>query len=302
MNVPDSFSIYLSSGSLTSAGNLTFTSPSTYTFKFPQPMYIPTGYEVGVYQFQITNSIFNITSALNNNTFSYYSFKNSSLVNLTIPNGFYGYSDFNGYLISQMLNNGDYLVNANGQNVYYIAFQVDSVHYATVFTLTPLPASLPSGWTDPNNLFGNIAVAGSPGTPGYTTQIVIPSTNIQYYFGTTPGTYPAAPATVATYVISNTVPQVSSVVGGIVNLQGINNSASNNYNNILYFPFVNVQEGGQYVSTVYQPLYFELMSGNYPNLIFYLTDQSNNPLQIVDSTELVITLHFKKRKYGQLIN
>ena len=61
----------------------------------------------------IPYSFFNISSSLNNNTFSFIDWLGNAHV-ITLPNGFYQVSDVNNFLENYFLNNGMYLVNPSG--------------------------------------------------------------------------------------------------------------------------------------------------------------------------------------------
>jgi hypothetical protein len=82
---------------------------------------------------QIPYSIFNITDIYNNNKFGF-GFPTGNSINsytmfaLTIPNGFYTIEDLNSYMQQYAISNGLYLINNNGDNVYYTpAFNVNTV-------------------------------------------------------------------------------------------------------------------------------------------------------------------------------
>ncbi len=50
------------------------------------------------------------------------------------------------------ISNGLYLVNSNGDSVYYTpAFYINTVSYAVQMLLYTVPRSLPTGWTHTSN-------------------------------------------------------------------------------------------------------------------------------------------------------
>jgi len=97
-------------------------------------------------------SWFNITSSLGNNTFSY-NWRNGAGVatnyTITIPDGLYEISTLNQYLQFTFIQNGHYLVNSSGQNVYYAQFSINAPRYAVQIDTFLFPTALPAGWTNP---------------------------------------------------------------------------------------------------------------------------------------------------------
>eukprot|EP00952_Eustigmatos_sp_NYUAD-ZCMA_P003085 13407-Eustigmatos_ZCMA.PRE.1 len=76
-----------------------------------------------------------------------------------------------------MVSNGHYLTDSNGDYVYYIEFQENSVYYAVQLNCYYVPTALPSGYSNPASMT-------FPAT-NKTPQVVIPSTNIQDVLGIT---------------------------------------------------------------------------------------------------------------------
>lgn len=106
-------------------------------------------------QCSIYYSWFNITNDLTNNTFSY-NWRNNlgvaTTYTINIPDGLYEISQLNEYLQFKFIQNGHYLVDANGNNVYYAEFLVNAPRYACQINTFLVPTSLPTGWTNPASL------------------------------------------------------------------------------------------------------------------------------------------------------
>ena len=148
----DAFTLVINSSNLSNQNT-----NGTYTYNF-----IGGGFKIEDEMYvmlssaQIPYSIFNITSAYNNNRFTF-SFPTGATgttytnFNITIPDGFYTIEDFNAYIQQFCIANGLYLINASGENVYYIAFYVNQTEYAIQILLYTVPRSLPVGWTQPSN-------------------------------------------------------------------------------------------------------------------------------------------------------
>jgi hypothetical protein len=141
---------------------------------------------------QIPYSIFNITDAYNNNRFRL-SFPTGALAtsytdfNITIPDDFYAIEDFTAYMQQYAITNELYLINANGENVYYTpAFYLNSVNYAIQILLYAVPRSLPVGWTQPSNWIGY-----STYTSNRTPHIhILANLNFGDYIGFATGVHP----------------------------------------------------------------------------------------------------------------
>ena len=146
--------IILSSGSSVSSGNASFSTsePNKLTFKLPNGLSLTDKHDIALKSLSIPYSWRNITSALNNNSF-HYQLHGGSLKQVIIPDGNYSFTDFIGYFQFIMDQNGDYLVDNNGNHVYYIKFDINPVYYGLTLSLNPVPSSLPSGWMNPNSIF-----------------------------------------------------------------------------------------------------------------------------------------------------
>ena len=97
-------------------------------------------------------SWFNITTGLANNTFSYNWINGAGVpttYTLTVPDGLYEVNQLNEYLQFNFIQNGHYLVDSGGNNVYYAEFLVNASRYAVQINTYLFPTALPVGWTNP---------------------------------------------------------------------------------------------------------------------------------------------------------
>jgi hypothetical protein len=101
-------------------------------------------------------SWFNITSAYNNNTFSYSWVVGGTTTTYTIiiPDGLYQITDLNNLLQFNMAKNGTYLITNSGSNAYYAEFILNPTRYAVQIDTFLVPTSLPTGYTTPSNWVG----------------------------------------------------------------------------------------------------------------------------------------------------
>ena len=128
---------------------------NSLVYNFPNSVSFP-HHEIAVQSIDMYYSWTNINSSpLMNNKFRYYFPTNVlgvyNTYNVTLPDGLYQISDINAYLQSQMIANGTYLIDNNGQNVYYIELVLNPTQYSVQLNLFPIPTSLPTGWSLPSN-------------------------------------------------------------------------------------------------------------------------------------------------------
>ena len=108
------------------------TTESEYTIKFDAPINLKedSDYKMGLYYFDGTNGIFNISAAKGNNVFSYFNGTNWKIT--TIPNGGYEISELNTKIQEIMKANGDY----TSPSTYYIEIGVDRPTLRTYIKLS----------------------------------------------------------------------------------------------------------------------------------------------------------------------
>jgi hypothetical protein len=271
----------------------------TYTYNFIGGGFtVPDDMECMVSSAQIPYSIFNITSAYNNNRFRL-SFPTGAGAatftdfNIVIPDGFYTIENFNSFVQQYCITNGLYLINANGENVYYIGFYVNQTSYAIQLLLYTVPRSLPVGWTQPSNWVGYSTYTADR-TPH--VHILAAAPKFGDFIGFNVGVYPTPTLRTTNYsVLSNKTPIGSYVNSIIIHCSIVNNPVVSPSDIIDAFQITNVNFGS---NINYQPSvekYVKLTRGSYSSMIIYLTDQNNNPINLLDPN-ILITLLFKIKK------
>ena len=193
---------------------------ATYTYNFIGGGFkVEDDMEIMVSSAQIPYSIFNITAAYNNNKFNLFFPTGAgsgtyTTFNITIPDGFYTIEDLNSYLQQFAISNGLYLIDSDGNNVYYSpAFYLNTVSYAVQILLYLVPRSLPTGWTQPSNWIGYSTYTADR-TPYIT---ILTTNNFDDYIGFTPGNYPSTlPSTASYSILSNKKPPVATICNSII--------------------------------------------------------------------------------------
>ncbi len=128
---------------------------STFEYQFPNSINFK-NMELALISASLYYTWFNISDELGNRTFSYqYVVGGSTLTRtLTLDQGLYEVSDINKALQFDFIDLGLYLVNADGDNVYYGEFLVNTVRNSVDIITYAVPTSLPSGFTQPSNWVG----------------------------------------------------------------------------------------------------------------------------------------------------
>tara|TARA_E500000318_G_scaffold106454_1_gene114477 strand:+ start:7507 stop:8358 length:852 start_codon:yes stop_codon:yes gene_type:complete len=138
------------------SSNITDTTKnSTFEYNFPNSMNFK-DMELGLISASLYYTWFNISDELGNRTFSYqYVVGTNTLTRLvTLDEGLYEISDINSALQFDFISAGLYLVNADGDNVYYAEFIINTVKNSVDINTFAVPTSLPTGFTQPSNWVG----------------------------------------------------------------------------------------------------------------------------------------------------
>jgi hypothetical protein len=288
-----SFTLVINNGNLSNPNT-----NGTYTYNFIGGGFtIDNDMEVMLSSAQIPYSIFNITSAYNNNKFTL-SFPTGASAssytnfNVVIPDGFYTLDDFNTYMQQFAISNGLYLINATGDNVYYYGFYVNQTSYAIQILLYTVPRSLPVGWSQPTNWIG-YSTHTADRTPFIS---ILSNNNFDDFIGFIPGLYPSVlPQTTNYSVLSNKKPPIASYVNSIIVHCSLVNNPVVSPSDILDAFQIQGATFGQNIN--YQPSvekYVKLTKGSYSSMIITLTDQNNNIIYLNDPN-ILLTLLFRRK-------
>lgn len=267
-------------------------------YNFPNSVQFKDNY-ISVSSVSIYYSWFNISSLLANNTFQYtwVALAVTTTYTVTIPDGMYEVSSLNSYLQSVMVNNGHYLVNSVGQNVYYLEFLVNPSRYAVQINTFQVPVLLPTGYTNPSGLvFPSqtfnprfICTANFGSLLGFPTGL---STNANTANAYTP------PTATILYISKNSLATLSYISTQSPNLQpnstvlvscsGVSNPYSNP-STIIYSFTANVGVGQIINEKPPTFMFNKLIDGTYSQLRITLLGSSNlQPLQIQDPSINII--------------
>jgi hypothetical protein len=291
----------------------TFNSRLEYTFPAGN-VHIQKGQKLALASLEMYYSTFNITSVNNNNKFNYV-WVDGSLVEVTIPDGYYTIATLNEFLQFTMIQNLHYLVDNDTQNfVYFLSLGTNASTYKIELTTFLMNATLfvigtgageytfPAGatWQVPNNNivpmfqllpnnfrnvigFSNAGYYPTGASGNYAQAIITgtPPNQVQTGAGT--------PYTGNIVFSSNSVPQVSPLSSFLLKCNLINN----NYavpNDLLYSFSPQADFGQQFTIAPNQLIFINIQEGQYNKFQVEFADQNNQPVAIVDPNFVILLI------------
>ena len=257
---------------------------SLYRYNFPAGgAKLNSGFEVALQSLSMYYSWPNI-SVLNNNYQFTYLWLGGQVINVEIPTGFYTIAEINSYLQSVMVDNSHYLIDSNGDFVYFLEIITNQALYAVQLNCFPIPTeaeAIAAGYTHPSGW------SGYPVGSAETAQFVIPDTNIQNIFGIYAGTYPTAVQSTVYSKASDFTPQVSPVSSVYVLVNLVNNRFGLPQN-IIYNFSPSVSYGSQINVVPPTLVYSKIQIGQYDSISVQFVDQDFQPVNILDSNVSIL--------------
>lgn len=259
-------------------------------YRFPNSVRLDDAY-LAVSSVVMYYSWFNITTSLVNNTFSYNWITGAGpavTYTITVPNGLYEINTLNQLLQFTMIQNGHYLVDGAGNNVYYAEFIVNTARYAVQINTYLVPLALPAGYSNPaglvfplttfnpiitlpaniNKIFGYVA--------GFATD-----QNLNNLFVPPVSPYVSKLANGTLSYISTTAPQVQPNGSVLLNISNIDNYYSQP-TGIIYTIVPNVAVGEIISERPPQFAWNKLLNGTYNELRMNILGTDLNPIVIND--------------------
>ena len=245
------------------------------------------GLEIALVNASLFYSNFNFTSALQNNYFSYI-WIDSTVNVVSIPDSYQDASSLNTLLQNIMVVNNHYLIDANGNNVYYLQIQENPNLYAIQLNSLVLPAVLGTliypavhSWT--------VSVK--------TPQFIIPNTAITNNLGISPQTFPSSLlGTSNSSLTSSFTPQITSVNSIFLCSDVADNAMSGNSNEIVYnINGSSVQFGSMISVSPYFSTWIKCKNMQSNKLTVYLIDQNYQPIVFRDNS-MTFTIAVRKAK------
>lgn len=277
--------------------NIIGSNNNTFQYNFKNNGFsIPVGSEISVSSIQLPYSWYNVSTFYQNQNFRiiWPTIDASQTINynIVLDNGFYTVNDIQNFIEQFCIANNLYLINANGDYVYYINLNYNLTAYKIQLILEPVPVSLPVGYTSP---------VGFPAFPtnsgGRTPRFQVLDDLFGRLIGFNVGISPPATITTVSYdKLSDYTSLGSNVNSIIVRCNVISNDVSMPSDILDSF---GIPTGSNFGSNiVYEPSFQKwvtIREGTYSSMILNVQDQDFNDIKILDPNT-VITLIIKYPK------
>lgn len=271
------------------------TGNSTLQYVFPQGGIAFKDDFIAIQQVSLYNSVFNVSVANNNNSFSYIWIDGTTHL-VSIPNSYLELPEINAYLQSIMITNKHYLI-SGANNVYLLNIQVNPARYSyqinsflvSVAIATANTWTLPAGatWVLPTNAI--------------MPMFVVPNTNFKQLIGFTAGNYPntviagappaqtQTPAQIATYsALSTTPPQIVPQPSYLGLCSLVNNNLSIPSQLLYSITPTGSSFGSLYTIQIADLAFNKITDGKYNQFTFNFVDSVGQPIIFQDPNMLIL--------------
>ncbi len=263
---------------------------SRFRYSFSSPIKFEEGDKIALSNAQIPYSNFNIMSRYNNNQFTYTHPNTATTYSVVFPDGFYDVdTDMNYFLQQVMIQNGQYLVNGSGENVYFLKISTNQSRYRIQLDCFLVPSTLPTGWTNPASF--NLTTFG-----GKCFAFNFPATSsFQSLLGFNTGTYGGGVAT-SSFLGSN-VPSPALVNSYMITVPTLitQSNVNPNYSSALYAITPNVSFGTNIIVEPRQLVFIDISPGTYSYIDVILCSGDDGSQLLLQDNNSLIFLVLKSR-------
>ena len=261
---------------------------------------------IAVQQISLYNSVFNITTANNNNYFSYIWVDGTSWT-VNLPNSNLELAEINAYLQAFMISKTHYMKTSAGASVYFLELVVNSSLYADQINSFLISATIATAnsWVQPAGATWVLP------TNSICPIFVVPATNFANLIGFTAGSYPNAtitgtppaqvqtPAYAATQSFtSSTAPQITPQPSYLCTCSLVNNRLAIPSQLIYSITPVDVKFGALYSVQVSELAYNKVENGQYSQFVFRFVDGTGNSVIFQDPNTLILLVMKNKSELG----
>lgn len=250
--------------------------------------------EVAVASVNVLNSVYNIDSSLYaNNTLAIEMPTGSgvSTINITVNDGLLSYANLSQYIQAKLKEAGAYLINNDGLDVHYFQLAENPAYYAAQVDLSPVPTTLPSGWSLPSSgLYSSSPLPTTTRVP----RLIINNAAFGKIIGFEVGGYPAAPQTTLQSLLSNITPTAHPIINYRIRCSLINNPYMFPSDIVGSFNAAGVAAGKLIVFNPNEYLWINVPDGSYASIRFTITDQNDNFVRLRDPADITIAIRQKK--------
>lgn len=282
---------------LTSENIVPNTSNSVLRYNFPQGGVLLQDEYIAVQQISLYNSVFNISSNLNNNVFSYIWVDGTINQVVMPPDGIHlSLAQLNSYLQSVMVANTHYYIKG-GSFVYLLEILVNQSRYAYQINAFATSATIATtnGWVQPTGF------TWTNPTNSIVPMIVVPNTDFQDLIGFSAGNYPnstisgSSPSWVQTPVISSPysvlsafAPQIEPQTTYLGLCSFVNNKLVIPNQVIVSLTPTEIEFGGLFNIQFSGLAFNKVENGNYNSFTFSFVDTLGERIEFEDPNIMVI--------------
>ena len=273
---------------------------NSYIYNFPNSVVLKDKF-IAVSSVVMYYSWFNITIGFLNNTFTYtWTVGNvSTTYTVVIPDGIYNISDINYFIQYTMIQNGTYLVNNLGDNIYYFELIINPNRYAVQLNTFQVPTALPVGWVQPANFVGFPTQTFNPivGFPSKFNEIVGYTAGFLSNGNVNNAYVPPTPTQANNYVskdgagtlsyLSNTFPNVQPNSSIFLSISNLNNPYSQP-SSIIYSITPTVAIGEQVIERPPNFMWNKMIDGTYNQLRVQFLGIDKQPIRLNDPNLTII--------------
>jgi hypothetical protein len=283
-----SYALALNSSNVTGPNN------SVLQYTFASGSFVTKNAEIAISSASIPYSWYNISSVYNNQNFTLV-FPVGTGINflpITLPDGYYDINDIQNYIEQKCIEYAFYLVDNNGNYVFYVNFSYNVNYYGVQVLLSAVPSTLPTGWSRPTVGTGGWKTALP--SLGTSPKLVVPETgSISTIIGFVAGTYPVESPASSQSFLSTFTPNGSTVNSIVVRCSIVRNDIGTP-TDILDAINISVPFGS---AITYEPSFerwVKINDGTYSNITLTLCDQNFNTIYARDPN-MSITLLIRNR-------
>lgn len=249
--------------------------------------------EIALLSLQMYYSWYNISASQYRNNVYQYIWIDGTIVNVTMPDGFYNVDELNSFLESVMITNGHYLIDTiTGDFVYYLQLETNASYYAVQMNAYPVPSVMPTGYSYPVGATWTLPVST------VTPQITVLDNGFKNIIGFNAGTYPSPTQSTTYNKLSDFTPQVQPISSVQLTCSMIANPYSVSSKTLYAFGIPETEFGGQVLITPPEFAYQRIMDGTYNEFVVEILDQDGKPVVLKDP-QMCILLVIKSRGDNQ---
>lgn len=266
------------------------TKNNQFRYSFPQEMDL-TGKQIGLASLSMFYSMYNISTAKNNNKVQY--IWDGTTYDVTFPDMIAEVQDLQAYLFFHFRSQNHYLNNANGTVLYPLEIFIDVARYSVVIVSNKIPSAYDTTYPQASNTHFTL-----PSTAFFPKIKMVASNEFHKLIGFS-NTYETVVPNIVSGLTITTFSSVSPILNPDANLiVNVNNIIDNKYadpNGVLHSFSVNVSPSSQIVERPNQIAFVDVINGRYKNIDLRILNADT--LQDIDirDPEISILLIIKDR-------